>query len=437
MKSSVLSLAAVAFVLFAVQFVLVAADEGVVRVGVGIVVRPGGSSSGPTSTPTGSCGNSATSCGTYPNCIDVSKLKYCAGGHIVNTYCSANIPKNQSKTQQCEGTGLLTGHDVEVNVTNGQGLTKRINIYVYTSGTSGLVVYGSLEGAGLLEMPEDIEDFKFDFDNQKFVVFIRNLNVSKLTGNINNIVIDRPPVAINGADVYKAYHVDLPSTFTYSNITITVDLSDMSVRNITNVKFYRCGSFNPTTNQCNVEWTVLSPASINPTTKSATLVISGFSVYALGEPNPGATTTTSSTTSSTTSATTSTTSTTSPTTQTTTQNYQSSGGVSSGSSSGPSTTTTVTTTVVVEPEEEPQSDSNTTTNTSSEPPQTIQLFSGLGGLAEGPIIWLVPLLVVGGIFAWKYGVFGYIVPRESIHFGPRKKFKYSKGKKGETVLVLS
>jgi len=417
--------------LFTIPIVL-SDNPGLIKSGVPIRVSPGaGQQSGSALVGPGTCGNNLTSCGFYPNCFDISKLSYCTNGRVYTTYCSSNVIKNQSKTQTCNTTGLIGGFTFQLNVTNGKGAIKEINMKLFRPGTSSLFSSGTISGDGLVAVPSNESDMQFDFDNKNLNVVIYGLNVSQLSG-VNEIVIDKPPVAINGVFVYRAYHVKLPPSFLYSNITISILYGDTSATNDANLKFYRCSDFNVETNSCNTNWEVLTPTTLDAGHKIATLSISGFSVYVLGETAPQTTTTTTtSSTTTTTSTYTPTTSTTSSTTTTTSTQYSSSntGSSSSGSSSvTTSKTTTVTTTVFVTPTTQTTSTTTNTTNITA--PSNVSSndqinLTGFSFLGANPYLIVIPIATAAGYFAWKY----YLIER---FMQPRGRnivvYRKSKGK---------
>jgi hypothetical protein len=381
------------------------------RIGIGIVVIPGGGQSGSAYVGPGTCASNMTSCGSYPLCYDLTNVTYCSYGHVVTTYCLMNIITSRSTGQTCNTTGLLGGYAFQLNVTNGRGEGKQINMKLFRAGSQSLLSGGTISTNGSVASPFGLADMQFDFDNQNLNVVINGLNVSQLANSESEIVLDKPPVAINGIFVYRVYHVKLPSNFIYSNITISFQYGDTAAINDNNLKFYRCGDFNTDTNSCNTNWEILTPTTIDSGHKIISLNINGFSVYALGEQAPQGSITTTTTTSTTTTSSTATTTPSQSTTTTTQYYYSSDTGSSSGSSgsgqsgSSISTPRTTTATTVSSPSPNATSTTNNTAaaNASSNGLQNITGFSFAG---VNPYFVVIPIASAAGYFAWRYYLIG-------------------------------
>ena len=264
--------------------------------GVGIVVNPQGNSGNTTSR----CDNSITSCGTYPNCLDLSQLSYCVNGHVTQSYCLGNVPRNKTMTDHCTPTTNFVmrarGHD---------NSDKQLTVTLFSPGTnSNPVLTSSFTGNSSILSPLPIVDSKIDFDNSHLTIFMKSLNVTKLqSAGTANVTIERvsSSITISGATVGKAYLVELPSSFSFTSLVLNVSYSDVSISNTSNLVLYRCGSYNFATGNCDSGWELKTGVTIDTTNQIISVPLTGFSVYSLAE--QGATTTTTTTTSSTSTAT--------------------------------------------------------------------------------------------------------------------------------------
>ncbi|MEM7825164.1 MAG: hypothetical protein QXO27_04295 [Candidatus Aenigmatarchaeota archaeon] len=230
------------------------------------------------------CGNSLSSCGTYPNCINLTGISYCVNGRVVEPYCYANEVKNRTYNKACQPSNP-SEIKFELNVTNGAGSKRQLMITLYSPETGNPINTSLIDGYGSLSSTNSIVDFKFEFDASNLSVIIKNLNITRFSSGISNIIVDKPSsVAISGIDIYKAYRVELPTDFTYSTIFLSVSYSGINVRNENGLKFYKCSSFNTVTNTCNGNWSEISSVNRNTANKIVSIEINTFSVYALGEP---------------------------------------------------------------------------------------------------------------------------------------------------------
>ena len=273
-------------ILFGMHYTVAAGP--IVTGGVGVVANPGGVSTGT------KCGNNVTSCGQPGYCVDLTGVAYCVSGHTVETICSSNTPKNVTRTSSCQN------FQSQLNVTNKVGSQRSVNIRFYTPGTTQVINSFSINGAGSISSLTQTVDFELDYDDAYLKFKAKNLDLSKLDPNIG-LIVDKLLVTIPNIDVYKAYLVELPSNFTYSSITLSIKYSDVTVRNASQLKFYRCDSFNTSTSTCNGNWNTVDTITLDSANKVTSTDINHFSVYALGEPKQtGTTTTTTSTTTTTT-----------------------------------------------------------------------------------------------------------------------------------------
>jgi hypothetical protein len=90
----------------------------------------------------------------------------------------------------------------------------------------------------------------------------------------------------------------LEPNWTYDNATLEINFCDYvdKINNENNLKLFRCPNYNFFRRSC-PNWVLLGNATVNTTTKILSLVISGFSAYAIGEDEPTTTVTTSTSTS--------------------------------------------------------------------------------------------------------------------------------------------
>jgi len=251
-------------------------DPGLIRTGVKVIANPGSSLSGDSTR----CEGTTTSCGLDGNCLDLTGLIYCVDGRIVETICRYNRPRNRTTSTPCKNINF------DLNVKDENGLNVPINLTLYKPGTNDTVKKFEINGSGSINTFEEKIDFNIDYDNSNLMIKVKNLDIESLNSTSPSIIIDsKVEPNIPGVNVYIAYKVELPSEFTYSSITLSVKYSDITVEDENNLTFYRCGSFNSTTNECNEEWSTIDTSVLDTTNKIASITISNFSVYALGEPS--------------------------------------------------------------------------------------------------------------------------------------------------------
>jgi len=318
--------------------------------GIGMHVIAGGQSS------TQKCGNSINSCGKWPNCQSLANLTYCVNGKIYESYClSTNLIRNRSTYATCtEFTLNLTDDDENEN---------SADFYMYSVGTSNVLGSGTISGPDRIIFTPAISktDFELRHDDSRMIFIMKNLDVTKLSGSIK-VIIDKKDIDpdINGVNPLRSYHVELPSQFSYSSIILKLKYDSDEVDDENKLVVYRCGSFNPQTNLCNVNWTRMSNVTIDKTNNIVSLTLSSFSVYMLGEQGQNTTTTTTTTVQSNTTTTTSTTST------TTIPIIYSGGGGSGSDGSDVATTSTNEETTIPSITEELSEQSDDAVNTTSE-----------------------------------------------------------------------
>ena len=266
--------------------------------GIGVVVNPGGSGS---SNSTQKCSSTITSCGTYPNCFDLSQLSYCVNGHVVQPYCSGNVPKNRTMTNHCTPTTNFVmrarGHDDS---------DEHLTVTFFSPGTTNNpVVTSDFSGNSSMASPLPIVDATMDYDDSYLDISMKNVNVTSLqvAGTIN-LTIDKinASVPISGVKVYKTYLVELPSSFLFDSLVLKVRYSDVGVTNESNLVLYRCGTYNFATGNCDSGWELKSNVTRDTSGKIISLQLTGFSAYALAEQGVSTTSSTTTTATSTQSA---------------------------------------------------------------------------------------------------------------------------------------
>ena len=302
------------------------------------------------------CGNSMNSCGAWPNCKTLTNLTYCVNGKIYESYCSANVIRNRTTSSTCT--------EFILNLTDDDENENSADFYMYSVGTSNVLGSGTISGPDRIIFTPAISktDFELRHDDSRMMFVIKNLDVTKLSGNVK-VIIDKKDIDpdITGVNTLRSYHVELPSQFSYSSIVLKLKYDSDEVDDENKIVVYRCGSFNPQTNLCNVNWTVMPNVTIDKTNNIVSLTLSNFSVYMLGEQGQNTTTTTTTTVQSNTTTTASTTS-----TSTTTIPIIYSGGGGSGSDDDGTTTSTNEETTIPSITEEQPEQSDGTVNTSPE-----------------------------------------------------------------------
>lgn len=272
MPQRIIKLLLIIAILLVIPYAVTATD--IIKGGVGIRIG----------SPTPKCGNTLSSCGTYPDCLNLTGISYCVNGRVVKPYCYANTPKNKTYNQACEPPVQSNAINFQLNITNGAGSVRQLVLTFYVPGTTNVINTSSINGYGSMSSANSTVDLELKFDNSSLNVVVKNLNLTKLSSGISNIIVDRLSVTIPEVDVYKAYRVELPSNFTFSTIYLSISYDNVTVRNETSLRFYKCSAFNTATNSCNDNWSEISLVSRNITSKIISLEINGFSVYALGEP---------------------------------------------------------------------------------------------------------------------------------------------------------
>jgi hypothetical protein len=288
------------------------------------------------------CGNSKTSCGMPGNCQDLSKLDGCYDGYKRTYYCSANQPKYSTsgcaqsnccsliggtcKSNVCSVTQSLKS--INLKLTNGHSVSRNALVTMYEPGTTKVINSTNVSGTATLYSPNATVDFQFEYDS-RLAILLRNLNLTKATGT-SEIVLDTVTTQLPNATFLKAYKISVPSTFTFNGMRLRMKYNGLSFINEQGIAIYRCGSFNEATNACSENW-IKQSATKDTVNDIATVELTSFSVYALGESHDITTTTT-------------TTATTSPTT---TVSSGGGGGGGSRTTTSTRTTSTVQTTIAI------------------------------------------------------------------------------------------
>jgi len=255
--------------------------------GTGIVFNPGGSGTNSTQ----KCANSINSCGTYPNCLDLSQLSYCVNGHVIESYCYNNAPKNRTKMTACTPNVKI---DFEFKNENDENRELTVSLFSPGSTTNALLT-STASGNTSINSPIPVVDFKFDFDNSYLSVISKGVDLQKMQGKINKIKIEKVDANVPGVKDYKAYFVELPANFTFTSLTLYIKYSDVSVTNESALVLYRCSDYNFATETCNSTWELKSNVTRDTTNKIISLQLTGFSVYSLAEQGNSSTTTTTTT----------------------------------------------------------------------------------------------------------------------------------------------
>ena len=315
--------------------------------GIGVHVIIGMNSS------TQKCGNSMNSCGKWPNCYNLANISYCVNGKIYESYCSANAVRNRTTSSTCT--------EFILNMTDDDENENSADFYIYSTGTSNVLGSGSISGPDRIIFTPSISkaDFELRHDDSNMMIVLKNLDITKLSGSVR-IIIDKKNIDpdISNVNPVSAYHVELPSQFSFSSITLKLKYESGEVNNENNLVVYRCGSFNTQTNLCNANWTVMPNVTIDKNNNIVSLTLSSFSVYMLGEKDYSNSTTSTTTTTNTTTTTSATTS------STTTTAVEYGGGGGGGNGDGNGETTTVAEETTINPstvEEQVAGEENTTT----------------------------------------------------------------------------
>jgi hypothetical protein len=256
------------------------ASSGVISSGVGVVFGTSGSNS------TGSgekCEKDM--CGPPGNCTNITGVTYCIDGKISKLRCVANKIEKVKTYKACQNL------EIGFNVTDDEGSPNDLDVEITSA--SGVILSSSpISGLGSFSLANQAVDMKFKFDESKFVFKAKNVDLNKISSRINNIIVDIVNPNIPNVNVYKAYRVELPSDFTFSQILLEANYSDAQIGNEDNITVYKCSSYNPSTNSCNEAWSKFTSITVDKTNKIISLQINSFSVYVFGEQSSSTTTTT-------------------------------------------------------------------------------------------------------------------------------------------------
>jgi hypothetical protein len=325
---------------------------------------------------------------------------------------------------------------------DGYGQSQNLNVTLYDDVGHDFLNNSQVPGVGYLYSPTSLADFEFTYDSNNLDVMVKGLNMTGLDGSSPQITIQSANPQISGITLYRAYKVELPSSFAFNSITLAISLNGVNgVINYNNITVYRCGNYNLVTNVCNDAsgWQAQT-ISVDSANQRVTLNINHFSVYAVGS---GSGSSQISTTTTTTSQTTVTTSTSSaavynpPVSNPVSSN--SGGGGGGGAAIIPTITTTstptTTTTVLIIKK-------NSTTSTSASETTAMPPISGLLGLTGqfSPVL-IVAIIIVASVVAIpfiknNYSFSGINPFRKSYQTFPTRRIKKVKGKKN-TELQLS
>jgi hypothetical protein len=234
--------------------------------------------------PTNKCANTLSSCGTFPDCVNLTGIVYCVNGRVVKPYCYSNTVKNKTYNAACDSSTQINSVNFQLNITNGAGSNRQLIVTLLSAGTADVINTTTIDGYGSVSSLENVVDFKFEYDNSNLNVIVKNLNLTNLNSKVSSIIVDKPTPTIPNTSVYKAYKVELPSYFVYSSILLAVNYNGVTVNNENNLRFYKCSSFDTTTNTCSENWMEITSVTRNTTSKTISTEINSFSVYVLGEP---------------------------------------------------------------------------------------------------------------------------------------------------------
>jgi hypothetical protein len=323
------------------------------------------------------------------------------------------------------------------------GQSKQMNVTLYDNIGHDFLNNTQFIGLGYLFSPTSLTDFEFDFDNRNLDVMVNGLSLASMDGTSSQITIQKTNPQITSFSVYKAYKVELPSSFSYSTITLKISLADLTDVNYNNITIYRCGNYNSVTNICTDGWVVPQQTiTVDSTHKLIFLTIDHFSVYAVGS-GSGSTSTVTTTTSQTTTYTSTSTSSVAPVTNPSVQNSGGGGGGGAYNSPSVSTTTTTqtptTTTTVLIIKRNNSSSSSSTSETSLTAP-----ISGFLGLTSqmSPLL-IVAVIIVASVAAIPWIKKSYDLSKLKFWkksyqtFSRNGKAKKGKGKHSTTEFRLS
>jgi hypothetical protein len=361
-------------------------------------------------------------------------------GNPTSTTTTTTAPQNITVDNPANVNFQIVARDE-----NGQ--SKQLNITLYDNVGHDFLNSSNFIGLGYLFSPTSLADFEFDFDNKNLDVVVTGLNLTNMDGTSSQITIQNTNPQITSFTVYKAYKVELPASFSYSNIVLKISLADLSDVNYNNITIYRCGNYNSVTNICSDNWVIPSQTlSVDSTNKIVSLTIDHFSVYAVGSGSGSSSSSTTTTTSQTqtTTYTTTTTYSAPPANNPPAQNSVGNpGGGGGGAYNPPITTTTTqtptTTTTVLIIKRNDTSSSSSTSQTS----ETVPITGFLGLSNQIAPLLIAGVVVVASIAAISWMKNKYTLPRLDFWkksyktFPNYNKTKKSKGKKSNTELRLS
>jgi hypothetical protein len=380
------------------------------------------------------CSNTDTSCGTWPNCFDLTYVKYCVNGKIMESYCFSNEIKNRTTAIACKNINI----PLNFRITDSSDVDDSADINLYVPGTGDSVGSLSVTGEDSVNSTRDIVDALFKYDSEILRFKIKKLNLTKIVTQPIHITFDAISPEIPNQFVIRAYKVQLPQDFSYDSIELYMKYESNEVENMSSLAIFKCSNYNIATETCSGSW-VKMDSVIDDTNKIVASSITGFSAYALTE-FENSQTTTSSTSTTTTTPTTTTTS--APPASSSSSSSGTTGGAALGGSSSPGSsttttsksTTTTTPTLVITTATSSQTE-NATGN------QTSQKGTGDSVLATGTIQMItiglaIPAGAVSYVLLRKYNTEKEQPYRYLRTYKRNTKIKKSKSKKGELQLIL-
>ena len=262
-----------------------------------------GSNNSTTQTPAGRCGNNITSCGKYPDCQDLTNLKYCVRGWLIESICTVSSNQqeitNRTRSIKCnpDDYNNLNRPEVKFNVSDEDGNPQDVEISLLSPGTQNSFLTSSFTGSASLRSESPVSDVKFSFDDEKLEFTLKNVNLTKIASATSKIILmNADDIEHPSANIYRGYKIELPANLSYP-ITLDLSYDEISFSNQNNLRIYKCSQFNWNTNSCDVSWIEFGPDAYykDASSKSVFLNISSFSVYGIGEYIPQTTTSTSTT----------------------------------------------------------------------------------------------------------------------------------------------
>jgi hypothetical protein len=274
-RSNIFSIFFLAAFLLICVYISSASPSGGPVGGVGVVVHGSGDNG------TSSCGNIDASCGVYPNCTDLTNVKYCVNGKVVESYCYVNSARNRTRTTACTGTVNIP---LLFNVTDSQGRDENSEIEFFDSNNGTSV--GTLSGSGEENFNASKEslDVNFNYDSGNFLFKIRKLNLTALASSPIHLSFDAVNPEIPNYTLVRAYKVDLPENFHFESIKLFVKFLPDEVVNASMLSLLKCDDYNISEEQCTGSWYTVA-STLDQTGGKMTADITGFSAYALAESN--------------------------------------------------------------------------------------------------------------------------------------------------------